>query len=1660
MKLRITGKGIHRREIAGIEKLKASLPSEWYGFTNLELIRPGATPREIDVVIVLDDRILLVDLKDWHGRITSDGSHWSQNDRLVGTSPVKKIWDNARVLAAELRQYVKRTRPPSLNPDAIPLVDSCVVLTGRCDARALPEQERQRVFDIDDFCRMLPDARDRNRRLAEVRWIDRSNPLVPHGNQWHSTLSGFFGTGGGYFRPLHRRFGDYVAISDITYEHPQKIYSEYEAQDSTENRSTGLLRVWDFAQVPRYASAEGREEIAGRERSVISYLIERQPDLGDVLLRPRDADVEKSVQYWEVFERRRQLQRLGTFSAEHAEQFPPSVRVDLARTLLSHVAMLHRLNAAHLDLGPHSVWLEAPSRVRLSHLFAASYPEMRSLGDRRYDFLSASSPLPEDVLGEPVDHFRKDTFRLACAVHSILFLKAPQSNSPHNPPDWDPLVDEELAFEPFHSWFECALEHAASDRFANAQEALDAFNDASRTKNKASAAIERLHQFQRWKNILAVSRAYPQDEVLTENDRVLVWKATTPSGVRLVKAWRHSCWGDERLEAPRLLRFCERAEDFVRATPPGVVPLLEVGYVGDHIVLVQEWLDAPSLGSVLAGGSRWAATQALHFLLTLGRTVTGLHERGWALGDLKPDNILVHRVSDDPIPALVDVLDLAPATEGEVRTPAYSPRYGASTQERDRFAVTRIVEDVLAVADTDPISAEAIAQSIAVCRDVEPKLATLHPLLTAIETALAPQAAGEPLIHVQAIGAASGEVVSDEGRYHLSVVSPSRVTITGAVEEVAVDLDRDHKVTRVRRRPQSQDRVAVAEKRAVTSVHGRLIIESQGVNEYSALEQMIRDAVLSAVPEKATGLADDVLAHLAAAQPSPPPSPELYEDGETEVEPIPPTAVPANVPELWRTLMDVEQEQFVQGTASADSTYSRERRRHFIPYQGRRGTLDASREDRIDVEVPKSSGGWFRLGTLDRDLSSAELIAVDTTGRRVGEDVLCSAGTEIRFHNKRESDSRSRRDAATSRILGGQAVVPDLIDYFDPLAEPTARQVNGAPSVEHVRQRYGLNESQADAFVHLWSHRPVGLLQGPPGTGKTKFIAALVHHALESGTVRNVLLASQAHEAVNNAAEGVLRLFREEGKEPSLVRLGQPGDVSDQLKPYHSEQVEARYREQFRAGLKQRFRIAGDHLRLPRGFVDEFFFLESTLWPVLSHFQVLGATEQGGKEEDRTERMTSLHQTLQQLGGQLNAGAGLSVEWSDTEAYSEVIDLLREAYGVQNREQVRRLREIATISRDWIGSVSSRSRSFEEFLANTRQIVCGTCVGLGRPSLRLASAQFDLVVIDEAARCTPSELAVPIQSARWVMLVGDHCQLEPYHVNEVVDDTARRLSIAKEEVRRSDFQRAFEAGYGRSVGRTLQTQYRMLPVIGRLVSDVFYHGVLNHGRTEARIPNNCLPELLRQHEVVWIKTDDIGEQAFQRKRGTSLENQIEADRVVDLLRDLDAHEPFGRWLDEQGDGIRPIGIICAYAAQCTLIRQRLNASGISGRLLAACKIDTVDSYQGKENGLVILSLVRNNASGTAEAGRPTIVQGFMAKGNRINVALSRAMDRLIIVGASDRWPSGGPMAEVSRRVASLAAEGAALFVESATLAEADAPVVSGREGAKAPRVHSRNVRTR
>src|SRR5690606_520996 len=104
---------------------------------------------------------------------------------------------------------------------------------------------------------------------------------------------------------------------------------------------------------------------------------------------------------------------------------------------------------------------------------------------------------------------------------------------------------------------------------------------------------------------------------------------------------------------------------------------------------------------------------------------------------------------------------------------------------------------------------------------------------------------------------------------------------------------------------------------------------------------------------------------------------------------------------------------------------------------------------------------------------------------------------------------------------------------------------------------------------------------------------------------------------------------------------------------------------------------------------------------------------------------------------------------------NDLLDSIYDAIADQTQcspDGISKLRAISALSRDIVSSVSTAERSFETFLAGTRQIVAGTCVGLGRSSLGLTSTAFDLVVIDEAARCTASELAVPMQAGRWCVL--------------------------------------------------------------------------------------------------------------------------------------------------------------------------------------------------------------------------------------------------------------------------------------------------------------------
>jgi superfamily I DNA and/or RNA helicase len=376
-------------------------------------------------------------------------------------------------------------------------------------------------------------------------------------------------------------------------------------------------------------------------------------------------------------------------------------------------------------------------------------------------------------------------------------------------------------------------------------------------------------------------------------------------------------------------------------------------------------------------------------------------------------------------------------------------------------------------------------------------------------------------------------------------------------------------------------------------------------------------------------------------------------------------------------------------------------------------------------------------------------------------------------------------------------------------------------------------------------------------------------------------------------------------------------------------------------------------------------------------------------------------------------------------AFEAIRRTIGERFDVRSPASEERLANLVRLSIEFKEILGNPKANFTAFLARSSQVVAGTCVGIGRHSLGIVDHAYDWVIVDEAARSSSTDLAVAMQAGRRVLLVGDHKQLPPTYTPDFERELAKALGKRRlHAAELSDFARAFESAYGAACGRRLQAQYRMGHDIAELVSNCFYGGKLRTERAPVSPIYLEFPEFLAK-QVTWVDCSDRGALAHESKQSgsDSYGNVVEADAVVAILRALSERPATLRKVAELGGVGAPIGVICMYAAQRDLVRRRLDQADWAGELRRMVQIGTVDSYQGKENRIVLVSLVRSNDGGQI---------GFLAHPERINVAISRAMDRLVIVGATHMWRErrGLPLFQVLSQVRSMQERGAAAIVPS------------------------------
>lgn len=299
--------------------------------------------------------------------------------------------------------------------------------------------------------------------------------------------------------------------------------------------------------------------------------------------------------------------------------------------------------------------------------------------------------------------------------------------------------------------------------------------------------------------------------------------------------------------------------------------------------------------------------------------------------------------------------------------------------------------------------------------------------------------------------------------------------------------------------------------------------------------------------------------------------------------------------------------------------------------------------------------------------------------------------------------------------------------------------------------------------------------------------------------------------------------------------------------------------------------------------------------------------------------------------------------------------------------------------------------------------------------------EFENVIVDEAARANPLDLLIPMsRAARRIILVGDHRQL-PHLLEPNVERELERSvrEETRDQIQKSLFERLFrhvkslEAHDGIKRWVTLDTQYRMHPVLGAFVSDAFYEAHNEAFSSPDRADENprFVHGLGGQYEdklAVWknIPLSAGGEE----RAGYSWRRPSESSWIAAEARHL----------LEEGHGLS-LGVISFYAAQVDAIKQAMQREGLTnltddGDLVIAdawstttnaqgepcerLRVGTVDAFQGKEFDIVILSITRSNRIPLVDEKAKRRKLGHLLLDNRLCVAMSRQKRLLIVVGDS------------------------------------------------------------
>ena len=315
-------------------------------------------------------------------------------------------------------------------------------------------------------------------------------------------------------------------------------------------------------------------------------------------------------------------------------------------------------------------------------------------------------------------------------------------------------------------------------------------------------------------------------------------------------------------------------------------------------------------------------------------------------------------------------------------------------------------------------------------------------------------------------------------------------------------------------------------------------------------------------------------------------------------------------------------------------------------------------------------------------------------------------------------------------------------------------------------------------------------------------------------------------------------------------------------------------------------------------------------------------------------------------------------------AYTEMAQKYKRNFGKAERVQRKALfdeayrvrKDVDRIQDFIIGDVLDKS-----------QVITATLVGANHDVIK--NRIYDVVIIDEAAQALEPACWIPILKANHVILAGDHCQLPP---------TVKSSKEPRHKLSQTLFEKI--TNHSPQIVSMLDVQYRMNEKIMKYPSSALYNGMLKADHTVAHWSLNGDTE-----PILFIDTAGAGFEELETEG--AIANLGEAHFLKSHLK-----ANIIAWMDSEIPERWPsIGVIAPYRKQVSLLKEILAEDEELKAHADLIKVQTIDSFQGQERDVIYISLTRSNTEQHI---------GFLSDVRRMNVAMTRARKKLIVIGDS------------------------------------------------------------